>query len=130
MNTKTLNGILCVHDLPIESFESNDGVLFLHNERDPLGKLVKDFSNYGKVAISYFVSDKPQTEGEAVESLMKKLYGSVETEIESSGHPYSEVTPDLCWSHRNEFKIGGHDMNRELSGHAGKWMLIRMSLSA
>jgi len=50
--TKILNGILCVHDLPVEMLESNDGVLFLHNERDALGKLVKDFSNYGKVSLS------------------------------------------------------------------------------
>ena len=127
MNTKILNGILCIHDLPIDDFESNDGILFLHNEREPLGKLVKDFANYGKVAISYFVSDVQQTESDAIESLMKSLYGVPSADISSSGHPYSEVTPDLCWSHYNEFKIGGHDMNRELSGFAGKSVLIRIS---
>ena len=119
MNTKILIGILCIHDLPIDDYESNDGILFLHNERKPLGQLIKDFAKYDKVAISYFVSDTEQTETEAIESLMKSLYGLPSADISSSSHPYSEITPDLCWSHYNEFKIGGHDMNRELSSFTG-----------
>lgn len=129
MDTKTLNGILCVHDIPVdESWEINYGVLFLHNERAPVGELVRDFAKHEKVAISYFVSDQRQEERDAVESLVMATYGGpLGIDISSSSHPYSEVTPDLCWTHRNEFKIGGHDMNRELAAHVGKWILIRLS---
>lgn len=75
------------------------------------------------------MSDKQRTEEECVEVLMKRLYGQPEVEIESDAHPYSEVTPSLCWSHRNKFLIGGHDMNRELLSHVGKWVLIRLTLN-
>jgi len=129
MKTTVLNGILCKHDCPIESFEYNDGVLFLHNEERCLGELVKRASNYKKASISYFVSDRKQTEDEAMAGLLAQLYGSVDVDISSDGHPYSEVTPDICWTHDNEFKIGGHDMNRELGSYIGKWVLIRVSIA-
>lgn len=127
--SKTLNGILCKHDVPVEGYECNSGILFLHNERDNLGYLIKDFSRHEKVAISYFVSDVQKDEDEIVMAFMKYLYGGVEVDIESSGSPYSEVTPDICWDHSNELKIGGHDLNKELSPHVGKWILIRMSIA-
>lgn len=128
MKTKILNGILCVHDVPIESYTFNEGILFLHNERKPLAQRVAELSDYGKISLSYFVSEDQQTEEEAIRGLLNKLYGRTDVDIGSNGTPYSEVTPDLCWSHDNKFKIGGHNMNRELSGHVGKWILIRIEL--
>jgi hypothetical protein len=123
MKTKTLNGILCKHDIPIEDGTCNYNVLFLHNESDPLANIISWFSNGKKIRLDYFLSDEYQTEEQC---LMGELFGHVDATIESEGQPYSEVTSDICWEHENEFKIGGHDMNRELSGHVGKWILIRM----
>ena len=128
MKNTILNGILCIHNLPIEDqWTTNDNVLFLHNLKLPLALHVKNLANNNKIAFNYFVSDQKISENEAIENLIVTTMGFIDATIESEGTSYSEVTPDLCWSHDNKFIIGGHDMNKRLSKFIGKWLLIRIS---
>lgn len=128
MSTEILNGILCAHDIPVDDYgETNDNVLFLHNEILPLGTLIKEIADFKKIRFCYFVSDTKQSVADATENLIRRMAGSVSVDITSSGGPYSEVTPDLCWTHNNQFKVGGHDLNIELRNNVGKWILILVS---
>lgn len=127
METKTINGIISIHDIPVESSEYNKNVIFIHNLKRPLGVELKDFAGYGsKVSLFYYISDIKKTEGELTRSLISALYGSVDCDISSHGSPYSEVTPDLCWRHDNSFGVGGHNLQNELSSHNGKWLFMKI----
>lgn len=129
METTIFNGIICVHDIPVnDSYEMNYGVVFLHNVTEPLGLAVIRLtdSQFQKIACQYFISDKQKDETAHISDLVKHLLGSADVEISSSGYPYSDVTPDICWSHKNQFIIGGHDMTKQLTEHAGKWLFMRI----
>ena len=127
MSETILNGILCEHDCPVDEFsEINTSVLFLHNEKLPIGMRIKEISNFKKISFSYFVSEEKQTVQQAIKKMFNLIMGKIDIDISSYGAPYSEVTPDLCWTHHNEFRIGGHDMNLELHKYIGKWIIIRI----
>ena len=65
----------------------------------------------------YFTKEESTIE-EAQESLICELYGDVETEIRLCG--YSEYT--ITGFSLEEFSIGGHDLESEISSHMGEYM--------
>jgi|AntRauTorcE11898_2_1112593.scaffolds.fasta_scaffold36909_1 hypothetical protein len=127
METNIFNGIICLHDFPVEMFEYNQRVMFLHNLRDPLGLEIKNFANYNKISLNYYISKEKKEANELKTDLLTNVFGGVNIEVKSSARPYSELTPDLCWTHRNSFGVGGHDLNRELRRHVGKWLFMEIN---
>jgi hypothetical protein len=65
----------------------------------------------------YFTNEKSTFE-EAQESLIYELYGDVETDIRLCG--YSEYT--ITGYSLEDFSIGGHDLEQEISNHIGEYM--------
>ena len=129
MDELILNGIICLHDLPIEDDQINKKVIFLHNELKPLALLFSNFAGKrkNKISVSYFISDTKKTENELKEELLNSILGIPDCYIGTTVRPYSEITPDLFWEHNNEFYVGNHDMNQEFGSYIGKWVLIRIS---
>ena len=124
MKSITFNGIICLHDTPVELWEGNSNLIYLHNKKDPLGLLVHEVAEFKKISFSYFISDTQMSLEDLQESMLKDLLGLSAVCIESRGTSYSELTPDLEWTHENKFFIGGHDMNRELASYVGKWITV------
>jgi hypothetical protein len=65
----------------------------------------------------YFTNEKSTIE-EAREYLIFKMCGDVETDIRLTG--YSEYT--ITGYSLEEFSIGGHDLESEISSHMGEYM--------
>jgi hypothetical protein len=65
----------------------------------------------------YFTNEETTLE-EAQESLIFKMFGDVETDIRLTG--YSEYT--ITGYSLEEFSIGGHDLESEISDHIGEYM--------
>lgn len=105
-------------------------------QANSLPKLIKEFAyEHGRVRnvnkglggtksyifdanIYIYFTDEKSTIEEAQESLIYKLYGDVETEIRLCG--YSEYT--ITGYSLEEFSIGGHDLESEISSHIGEYM--------
>lgn len=126
------NGIICLHDYPVESYIFSHNIVFLHNKKKPLPLVVKDFLSDNVsldkiVSLELHISDTQMTENELLEDLLQSYEGELESSVKSTGHPYSDVTPDICWTHYNEFKVGGHDINRLLTGYTGKWLWLKVT---
>lgn len=104
-----------VHSIPdaVESFAEENGVT--REIQDGLGG-TKSYIWDSNIYI-YF-TDKKSTFEEAQGSLICELYGDVETDIRLTG--YSEYTITGCYL--EEFTIGGHDLEAEISSHIGEYM--------
>lgn len=65
-----------------------------------------------------YVCDKKCSLDEAVESLLVKLYGDIETHIALVGYSEWTITGYDC----EKFTIGGHDLDAELGTYMGKYI--------
>lgn len=65
-----------------------------------------------------YFTEKESTLEEAQESLIFQMYGDVETDMRLTG--YSEYT--ITGYDLEDFSIGGHDLEAELSSHMGEYI--------
>ena len=79
------------------------------------------FVAYKDVFLRYYVSPVEITWDEAVEGQIRSMSGEMQTESRATG--YSEYTVTDKWY---DLFVGGHDLRRELSGHEGKYVLIKI----
>ncbi len=125
--------------------ENDDGIVSVkENKKDPdwyaesLPQLIENFAestDNGRVSnvedglggtkafifdanIYIYFTDNKSTFEEAQESLICELYGVVESDIRLCG--YSEYT--ITGYSLEEFSIGGHNLQNEISSHMGEYM--------
>lgn len=78
------------------------------------------------VSVSYFVGGNKLPDNEIQEIWLKKLFGAVEAEFETSSYHYSEHT--FGTEYNTYLTIGGHDLFNELRENSDKWCLLKISV--
>lgn len=93
---------------------------------DLLLRLREWADSYGnKVAVKYWLTDKPMTKEQAQEGFLRTLLGAITADMEANRYSYSELTSGVDYD--TELKVGGHDLLRELQGQQGKHMWLHLS---
>ena len=79
--------------------------------------------------VSYFISNKPLSESELIESHIKKVFGTIDSKYGITEEVvYSEYTKDPM-EYWTNLDIGGHSLLWELRGSKGKYLFIRIKIT-
>jgi len=113
----------------------NFDTIFLTSKRGGGTKqdLVKKFQGIAElfstpdVGVSFYITDKEETEQEIKEKFLKEIVGAIEGEFEDNTYWYSEYTYDNS-SYDTVLRIGGHNMFDELKEFKGKWCMLKVKL--
>ena len=70
------------------------------------------------VAMIIYATDRKCSLDDASASVVSKLYGLLYSDIENVGYSEYTITGYSC----NSFKIGGHDLEKEISAYVGKYI--------
>ena len=89
-----------------------------------LSEISESFPN-SEVQLNYYLSDSPKTKDEMIEGLLGKIYGSIESEYTQEDYNYSSWTNGT--DYYTTMKVGGHDLENELSDKEGKFILIELN---
>lgn len=105
----------------------NDSAVTLYlppHDRDVLAEQIEwAMAEYGQyLTARYIISDRALTDKEAVEVPARIACGMGFAEYAEA---YSEITGYL-WTDQN-IQIGGHDLQEELRGYAGKWLWLEIT---
>ena len=106
----------------------NDSAVTLYlprgSVRDVLAEQIEwDMAEYGQyLTARYIISDKELSAKEAEEVPARIACGLGFAEYAEA---YSEITGYL-WTDQN-IQIGGHDLQEELRGYAGKWLWLEIT---
>ena len=95
------------------------------DEERPLAEILKDDIAGEWVSASYYVCNRRCSLPEAQKSLVRQLSGLVDATF---GARYSEITGYL-WTDE-EVNIGGHDLIEELYAHAGKYLILIVTVES
>lgn len=79
-----------------------------------------------EVSVSYFISDSEQSEIEIKEEYLKRLFGDVTANYETSSYNYSSYTYGTDYD--TYLKIGGHDLFQEFEELYGKYCIMKVSV--
>lgn len=79
-----------------------------------------------EVSVSYFISDSEQSEIEIKEQHLKKIFGDVTADYETSSYYYSSYTYGTDYD--TYLKIGGHDLFEEFEELYGKYCIMKVSV--
>ena len=133
MREMTIQGWLC-HD--------EDGLIAVKNTKranrwsaDSIQEIIEDFVSkkverydddslggrrmfIPNVAMRLYVTDKRCTLDEAVGSLISHMYGDLQSDIGYEGYSEWTITGYYC----KEFRIGGHDLAKELERYIDKYI--------
>lgn len=89
-----------------------------------LSEIADSFPNK-EVQLNYYLSNSPKTKDEMIAGILGKIYGSIEAEYLSEDYHYSS------WTNGTDYytimKVGGHDLEKELSDKEGKFILIELN---
>lgn len=77
--------------------------------------------NYNeKIYITYYISDVELTKDKFIENYVHTLYGNPKTDY---SHVYGSAYTGYMWTDQ-EFRVGDHDLYRELANHDGKYCYL------
>jgi|ERR1700760_1779856 len=112
-----LAGRLSVHD----SGESSD---ILHCGSRVVAEWAEEFSGC-QISLRYWIADSEQEDDAIKTRAVEQIMGRADVDW---GARYSEVTGYL-WTDE-DFKVGGHNMIKELTVHNGKYLLLEVEVHA
>lgn len=105
-------------------------ILLIHDKsgwkQDLISRLIELGYNSqgGALQVNYHIVDKPMSEIELKELIIKKLVGSISADYSSYETGYSSIT---CWTeYSTDLRVGGHDLFNELKNSAGKWVYFEV----
>lgn len=76
------------------------------------------------VRVNYGVADKPCTESKLKEEFLRRVFGDPNVGYEKSDYRYSSWTSGTNYD--TNFKVGGHDIMKELRSYQGKFLLLNI----
>jgi len=79
-----------------------------------------------EVSVSYFISDSKETEEEIKKGWLKKLFGEITAEYETSSYNYSSYTYGTDYD--TYLKIGGHDLFDEFDSFIDKYCVLKINV--
>jgi hypothetical protein len=94
--------------------------------------LVKKFESISElynteVGVSFYVVNDKKADNDIQEQYLRQIVGGIEASFDDNTYYYSEWTFDDS-SYDTTFRVGGHDLLRELNTYKGKWCVIKIKL--
>lgn len=94
--------------------------------------LVKKFESISElynteVGVSFYVVNDKKADNDIQEQYLRQIVGGIEASFDDNTYYYSEWTFDDS-SYDTTFRVGGHDLLRELNTYKGKWCSIKIKL--
>lgn len=94
--------------------------------------LVKKFESISELynteaGVSFYVVNDKKADNDIQEQYLRQIVGGIEASFDDNTYYYSEWTFDDS-SYDTTFRVGGHDLLRELNTYKGKWCSIKIKL--
>jgi hypothetical protein len=115
---------IAIHPVSVQKTFTGESVLINTSQAIPLAKWADDNICHREVTVRYIVANEPITDPQdQLEEYIMMCMGKTDTKFYGS---YSDYTGHL-WTNEG-FKIGGHDVIRELNSVHGKFVHMEIEV--